>query len=359
MLVTFAALVAAIMWNLLTWKFGIPSSSSHALIGGLVGAGMGVGGVDVITWSSAGTVLIAIVASPAVAFTLACLAMLLIVWIRKCSPKLTEDATVFRVLQILATCWLSWAHGSNDAQKTMGVLAATLYAAGYLDAPNAASLVPPLWVVLAAHGAIGCGTLFGGWAIIETMGMNITLITRASGCAANLGTIIAIEAATLLGVPVSTTQAAAAAVTGSGFAARRSLGWTTLKTMCLAWVITLPCSLCIGAIIVQMARVPDPYDLVVGGTILVILLMWGAYLALEAKSMKDVQDRLPSDQSLATGEDKDIRSSDMPHLYGSTEQSATNPSSWSKFCMSLGRRRKIEDMPFVDNKDPNPQPTSF
>lgn len=324
--VTLAALVGATFWNIFTWKFGIPSSSSHALIGGLVGAGIGTGGFDVVTWSELTKIIIAIFASPALAFTLACLVMLLTRFLMMVSKGcLTEDHTVFRVLQIIACCALSWAHGSNDAQKTMGIIAATLYAAGYLDADNSKSLVPPIWVVLSAHGFICMGTIFGGWSIIETMGMNITLITRASGFAANCGAVSAIEGATSLGVPISTTQAAASSVMGSGVSAGRQLGWNTLRNMAAAWLVTIPAATGVGMLVVQVARIPEPYGLISAVLVVLVLLVWGGYEAKNAKSMKDVQDRIPTEGVLATGETPQPLLKDGEKGAGATDEEADVP----------------------------------
>lgn len=291
--VTLTALIGAIFWNLLTWKYGIPSSSSHALIGCLVGAGLGIGGIDVITWDSLMTTALAIVISPAVAFILAALCMFCLKHLLKCSKgRIGEDHLVFRVLQIGASCWLSWAHGQNDAQKTMGVMAATLYSAGFLSAPSSSKLDPPLWVIMTAHAAIAAGTMFGGWAIIEAMGMNITLITRASGFAANVGAITSIQGASELGIPVSTTQAAASAVAGSGVGAGRGLNYKTLRHIGLAWIITLPCVIGIGALFVQLARIPEPWGIVAFSLVIAVEFGWGIYLGTIARTAKDVKERL-------------------------------------------------------------------
>ena len=206
--------------------------------------------------------------------------------------RVGEDHWIFRGLQILAACWLSFAHGQNDAQKTMGVMAATLFAAGYLNASSSSKLDPPLWVVLSAYGAISAGTLFGGWAIIESMGMNITLITRASGFAANAGAISSIQGASELGIPVSTTQAAASAVVGSGVGAGRGVNLATIRQIGLAWLVTLPCVIAIGALLVQSARIPEPYGVVVFGVVIAIEFSWGLYLAKTSRSLKDVKARL-------------------------------------------------------------------
>ena len=175
---TLAALLGAIFWNFFTWHRGLPSSSSHALIGGLVGAGIAAGGMGAVNWEIMKDIVIAIVASPVVAGVVAILAVIIILMLTKVF-KLHEDHVVYQVGQIASSCWVSWGHGSNDAQKTMGVVAATLFAGGYLGDMDPTSLEPPTWVIFGAHAAIAAGTLYGGWSIIETMGLKITKITRS------------------------------------------------------------------------------------------------------------------------------------------------------------------------------------
>ena len=180
--VAFGALLGAIFWNYFTWSIGMPSSSSHALIGGLIGAGLSAGGTDVIKWSSVEKTALAIVLSPLVAFTVAFLAMFLVGLLQRLTHW-KDDAKPFKWLQIISSAAVSFGHGANDAQKTMGVIAFALVAGGYLG--EDASI--PLWVELAAYSMIALGTMWGGWKIIETMGLRITKLNANSGVAANIG----------------------------------------------------------------------------------------------------------------------------------------------------------------------------
>jgi PiT family inorganic phosphate transporter len=211
----FAALFAAIAWNYATWRFGMPSSSSHAIIGGLVGAGIAAGGLGAIDWSSVQKAGIGIILSPAVAFGIAFCAMYLVLGIQRLT-KLHDDHGVFKGLQLVAAAGVSFGHGANDAQKTMGVIAALLLGAGYTDlAADGSTVVVPEWAALAAYGAIALGTLWGGWKIIETMGLRITTLHANSGLAANIGATTSIFGATAVGMPISTTHAAASSIVGA------------------------------------------------------------------------------------------------------------------------------------------------
>jgi PiT family inorganic phosphate transporter len=230
----FAALFAAIAWNYVTWRFGMPSSSSHAIIGGLVGAGLAAGGLDAISWSSVQKAGIGIIVSPAVAFSIAFIAMYLILGIQKIF-KMRDNHPVFKGLQLVSAAGVSFGHGANDAQKTMGVIAALLLAAGYttMDAAGEAVVVPE-WVALSAYGAIAIGTLWGGWKIIETMGLRITTLHANSGLAANIGATTAIFGATAVGMPISTTHAAASSIVGGGVASGKGANWKVVGEMVLA-----------------------------------------------------------------------------------------------------------------------------
>lgn len=282
------ALLAAILWNLATLHYGIPSSSSHALLGGLLGAGLAAGGIDVITWAKVQSAAIAIVASPALAGAVAMLLSFSLKRLCTCM-RLSEDHVVFRVGQIASACALSWSHGQNDAQKTMGVLSAALYAAGYLGASSGKSLQPPLWVMLSAFAAIGLGTALGGFSIIETVALKLTRIGRASGMAANIGSITAIEGATALAIPISTTQAATAAVAGSGVGWGAGLQWRTLARMCVAWIITLPCATAAGYAGFWMMMIPSWGAPAVAFIVLLGLCAWTAYMVLKLTSASQLQ----------------------------------------------------------------------
>ena len=253
--VVFAALVAAVGWNYLTWWVGLPSSSSHAIIGGLVGAGLAAGGVAAISWDAVEKAVIAIFLSPAVAFGVAVLATGLVVVIQKIAHW-SDDAGGFKGLQVVSAAAVSFGHGANDAQKTMGVIAALLAGAGYLEVKADGSLPVPTWVALCAYTAIALGTAWGGWRIIETMGLRLTSLNARTGAAANIGATTAIFGATALGVPISTTHAAASSVLGAGTAARRGANWGIVGQMSLAWVVTIPATAAVGYALYEATRLP-------------------------------------------------------------------------------------------------------
>ena len=295
--VTLAALLGAIFWNYLTWWFGLPSSSSHALIGGLIGAGISAGGFNSVNWSSVRLTVLAIFLSPLVAMTLAIVAMWVIRLIQK-QFKVDEDSEFFRWAQVGSSMWVSWGHGSNDAQKTMGVIAATLFAGGFITVESGSSLEPPTWVVLLAHAAIALGTVWGGWKIIETMGLKITRITRASGFAANIGSIASIEGATQAGVPISTTQAVSSSIIGSGVGARRKVNWRVMGEMLVAWFLTMPAAAAVGFATFKLTVLPGAFGLIAPAMAIVALLTWAARLMLHAETAEDVAAELPSEEEL-------------------------------------------------------------
>ena len=295
--VTLAALIGAIFWNYATWFLGLPSSSSHALIGGLIGAGISAAGLAAVNWDSVWKTVVAIFASPAVAISIAFIAMSVIRMIQR-RWKVNEDSEFFRWAQVGSSAWVSWGHGTNDAQKTMGVIAATLYSAGYLNATSSSALEPPTWVVFAAHLAIAAGTLWGGWKIIETMGLKITRIARASAFAANLGAISAIDGASHLGIPISTTQAVSASIVGSGVGARRRVNWRVMRDMVIAWFVTMPAAAAVGFVIFKLTVLPGGLAIVATVAAIAVLLVWAGRLMLHAEKASDVEAKLPSDEEL-------------------------------------------------------------
>ena len=236
--VIFGALMGAISWNVITWRLGIPSSSSHALIGGLVGAGVAKAGVGVIVWGGLAKTGAAIVLSPLIGFLLALLLVLVVSWTFVRSTPLAVDNT-FRTLQLVSAALYSLGHGGNDAQKTMGVIAVLLYSQGLLG-PD---FYVPFWVVIVCQAAMGLGTLFGGWRIVRTMGSRITHLTPVQGFCAETGGAITLFAATGLGVPVSTTHTITGAIVGVGAARRVSaVRWNVASSIVVAWLVTLPAS---------------------------------------------------------------------------------------------------------------------
>jgi PiT family inorganic phosphate transporter len=242
--VIFGALAGAISWNLITWGLGIPSSSSHALVGGLVGAGVAKAGTSAIVWGGLAKTGSAIVLSPALGFALALLLALAVSWLFVRRTPLAVD-TLFRSLQFVSASLYSLGHGGNDAQKTMGVIAVLLYSHGALGG----EFHVPFWVVLTCQAAMGLGTLFGGWRIVHTMGSRITRLTPMQGFCAETGGALTLFLATGLGVPVSTTHTITGAIVGVGAARRVSaVRWNVAKDIVVAWIITMPMSGFIAAV---------------------------------------------------------------------------------------------------------------
>jgi inorganic phosphate transporter, PiT family len=247
--VIFGALMGAISWNLVTWWAGIPSSSSHALVGGLVGAGVAKGGLSAVVASGLIKTAGAIVVSPFVGFMLALTLILMVSWICvKFTPFAVDGA--FRWLQFVSASLYSLGHGGNDAQKTMGIIAVLLYSQGMLEG----EFHIPFWVVISCQAAMGLGTLFGGWRIVHTMGSKITRLTPMQGFCAETGGAITLFAATSLGIPVSTTHTITGAIVGVGAARRLSaVRWSIAKDIVIAWVITMPAAAIIAALSYYLA----------------------------------------------------------------------------------------------------------
>ena len=242
--VIFAALTAAIVWNLVTWWAGIPSSSSHALIGGLIGAGLASAGLSAIVWSGVLKTVAAIVLSPAVGLVLALVLMLAVSWTFLGNTPFAVDR-LFRRLQFLSAALYSLGHGGNDAQKTMGIIAGLLFAQGHLGQ----TFYVPLWVVLSCQAAMALGTLFGGWRIVKTMGSKITRLSPMQGFCAEAGGALTLFAANWLGIPVSTTHTITGAIVGVGAARRVSaVRWNVASDVVTAWVLTLPSAALIAAL---------------------------------------------------------------------------------------------------------------
>ncbi|MFV3126235.1 anion permease [Niveispirillum sp. KHB5.9] len=240
--VIFAALMGAIFWNLVTWWGGIPSSSSHALVGGLVGAGVAKAGVDVVGSGLIKTA-VAIVVSPTVGFILAITLMVIVSWtFRRFSPFKVDK--IFRGLQIVSASLYSLGHGGNDAQKTMGIIAVLLFSQGYM--PDGFHV--PFWVVISCQACMGLGTLFGGWKIVKTMGSRLTDLKPVHGSCAETAGAITLFTATYLGVPVSTTHTITGAIVGVGSARRASsVRWGLAQGILVAWVLTMPAAAAVGA----------------------------------------------------------------------------------------------------------------
>jgi PiT family inorganic phosphate transporter len=242
--VIFAALIGAIVWNLVTWALGIPSSSSHALIGGLVGGGMAKAGISAAVWSGLSKTLAAIVLSPVIGFVLAMFLVAGVSWVAVRSTPFTVDRA-FRVLQFASASLYSLGHGGNDAQKTMGIIAVLLFSQGELGT----QFYVPFWVVLACQASMALGTLMGGWRIVRTMGLRLTKLTPMQGFCAETGGAITLFMATALGVPVSTTHTITGAIVGVGAARRASaVRWNVASSIVYAWVITIPAAALVAAL---------------------------------------------------------------------------------------------------------------
>jgi len=239
----FGALMGAIIWNLITWGLGIPSSSSHALVGGLVGAGIAKAGVAAIVWRGLVPTVIAIAGSPLIGFLLALLIVLLLSWLFVRATPFAVDRT-FQRLQFISASFYSLGHGGNDAQKTMGIIAVLLYSQGALGA----KFYVPFWVVIACQIAMALGTLIGGWRIVKTMGSKITRLTPMQGFCAEAGGSITLFAATWLGIPVSTTHTITGSIIGVGAARKMSaVRWSVANNIVIAWIITIPAAGLIAA----------------------------------------------------------------------------------------------------------------
>src|SRR5690348_4740126 len=242
--VVFGALVGAMFWNVVTWVKGIPSSSSHALVGGIVGAGVAHAGFPSIQWIGLNKTLIAIVLSPVLGLILTMFIMLVTSWLGVRASASGAERT-FRGLHLVSAGAYSLGHGLNDAQKTMGIISVLLYSTGYLHG----SFHVPHWVALSCYVAIGLGTLTGGWRIIETMGTRITKLSQHQGFSASAGGSVLLFAASYLGIPVSTTHTITGCVIGAGAARRASaVRWGVAGNVAVAWVITIPASATVAAL---------------------------------------------------------------------------------------------------------------
>jgi inorganic phosphate transporter, PiT family len=251
--VVFGALMGAITWNLITWWGAIPSSSSHALIGGLLGAGTAKGGTAAILWSGVLKTVGAIALSPLLGFLLALLLVLAVSWIFVRSTPFAVDKT-FRVLQLGSAALYSLGHGGNDAQKTMGIIAGLLFAEGHLGD----HFYVPLWVVISCQAAMAVGTYLGGWRIVRTMGSKITRLNPMQGFCAELGGAVTLFLATALGIPVSTTHTITGAIVGVGAARRASaVRWNVAGSIVIAWILTLPAAALVGALFYLLATVSN------------------------------------------------------------------------------------------------------
>src|SRR5688500_4917915 len=248
--VIFGALVGAMFWNVVTWLKGIPSSSSHALVGGLVGAGVAHAGIEGIQWPGLNKTLIAIVLSPTIGMILAMTVMLASSWaLHRVTAASAERS--FRAMHLVSSAMYSTSHGLNDAQKTMGIIAVLLYSTGYLEG----EFEVPHWVAISCYIAIAAGTMTGGWKIIETMGSRITKLSQHQGFSASIAGSAGVIGASTLGIPVSTTHTITGSIIGAGVARRASaVRWGVARNVVTAWLITIPASGAVGALFYYLTR---------------------------------------------------------------------------------------------------------
>jgi len=240
--VVLGGLAGAIAWNLITWYLGLPVSSSHALIGGLAGAAVVHSGFSVLLPKGLGKILLFIVLSPLIGFVLGFATMLLILWLHRDSLPSVVDRR-FRRLQLVSAAFYSLGHGTNDAQKTMGIITILLYSSGYMKEFHV-----PIWVILTCHAAIAAGTLAGGWRIVKTMGMRITKLRPIGGFSAETAGAITLLGTALWGIPVSTTHTITGAIMGVGATHRlTAVRWGVARQIIWAWILTIPISAAISA----------------------------------------------------------------------------------------------------------------
>ena len=248
--VILGALIGAICWNVITWYYGIPSSSSHALIGGLIGAAVAKAGVGSLIASGVTKTVVFIFISPLLGFLLGSMMMVLVAWtLRRTSPRKVDRW--FRRLQLLSASFYSLGHGGNDAQKTIGIIWMLLISAGTIGAKDPV----PVWVIVSCYVAIGLGTMFGGWRIVKTMGQKITKLKPVGGFCAETGGAVTLFTATALGIPVSTTHTITGAIIGVGAAKKLSaVRWGVAGGIVWAWILTIPCSAFIAAVAWWLAQ---------------------------------------------------------------------------------------------------------
>jgi PiT family inorganic phosphate transporter len=256
--VVFAALMGAIVWNLLTWWWGLPSSSSHALAGGMIGATIPSLGADGLIAGGIAKIVAFIVLSPLIGMTLGASLMILTAWVVRRKTPARVDA-IFRRLQLVSAAIFSYSHGTNDAQKVMGIISVILYGTVWADrvaaADVAAKFPVPFWVVISCHAAIGLGTMFGGWRIVKTMGHSLTKLQPIGGFSAETGGGVTILALAHYGIPVSTTHTITGAIVGVGATrGTRAVRWGVAGRIIWAWILTIPASAIVAAIVYVLTR---------------------------------------------------------------------------------------------------------
>jgi PiT family inorganic phosphate transporter len=297
--VIFAGLVGAVAWNFLTWWLGLPTSSSHALIGGFAGAGIAKAGFGALDLASLEKTILFIPLSPLFGLSLGFLLMLASLWIfRRSSPARVDG--LFRRLQLLSAAAFSLGHGGNDAQKTMGIIAALLVGAGYLELQPNGDLPVPLWVVLSAHAAIALGTLSGGWRIVKTLGQRITALKPVGGFSAETAAACSLYLATFLGVPVSTTHTITGAIIGVGATRRLSaVRWGVAGRIVWAWILTMPAAATMAA---------ATYAITVSRLAVAALILAAVFVAVVLAIRRNRRDVEPAEPAAATEQTAPTRS---------------------------------------------------
>jgi PiT family inorganic phosphate transporter len=294
--VIFAGLIGAVAWNFLTWWLGLPTSSSHALIGGFAGAGIAKAGFDVLNAASLEKTVLFIALSPLLGMALGFLLMLANQWIfRRATPARVDR--LFRRLQLVSAAAFSLGHGGNDAQKTMGIISALLVGSGHLQLKANGDLPVPNWVVLAAYSAIALGTLSGGWRIVKTLGQRITALKPVGGFSAETAAACSLYLATFLGIPVSTTHTITGAIVGVGATRRLSaVRWGVAGRIVWAWVLTIPAAATVAA--VTYAITVSPFALAA-----LLLAAVAVVVALVVATRRTAARRTPEPAPTAAGRD--------------------------------------------------------
>ncbi len=258
--VVLTGLLGAIVWDLLTWWWGLPTSSSHALIGGFVGAGIAHRGMKIIRWEKVWATVEYIPLAPLMGLVLGFCIMVAVFWLFRRWRPTTVDR-FFRKGQLLSAALYSLGHGGNDAQKTMGIIVALLVAAGYFSSDTQLSLMNPstLWIILSCHAAMAVGTAFGGWRIVKTMGMKITKLRPVGGFCAETAGAMTLFMATHMGIPVSTTHTITGAIVGVGSTTKFStIKWGIAQRIVWAWVLTIPCSAVVASLCFYLIKILHP-----------------------------------------------------------------------------------------------------
>jgi PiT family inorganic phosphate transporter len=254
-IIVLCSLIGAISWNLITWYCGLPTSSSHALIGGMTGAGISAAGLSAVKWSTVELVAAFMILSPLIGLACGFLFMVAVVRVSRKTPRAVAEK-YFRRLQLVSAATYSFSHGTNDAQKTMGIIVPLLFSIGYFGAAADPNQLPvPLWVILAAHAAIGLGTLSGGWRIIKTMGYRVTNLRPVHGFAAETAGAATIIGASVAGIPVSTTHVICSSIMGVGSTmGTNAVKWGVARNIIWAWILTIPTSAAIAFVSFSVIR---------------------------------------------------------------------------------------------------------